>query len=251
MSLQCLQLPRITCGRRQKPYENHSLQAYRWTSSLFICLDVCFFVCFIVLFFSHSLQSLPSFFHFSFPPLFNSFFLFCQFLPWSSIWTQFISSLQVYPRTIQLQICDLSIKQITFTPTIPARKLQYLGYPKFYFWLPDGVQAVNRQCQIELKGTTPVTLNIKATCPQNTQISTGLRAIVPQRLNIHDPFWFEAHLPTVWVRIQNTRTIKKETKNFKAVTDVFSSCHERGTKKNSEYPWGIEPQTFGFRALML
>ena len=28
--------------------------------------------------------------------------------------------------------------------------------------------------------------------------------------------------------------------------DVFSSCHERGTKKNSEPPWGIEPQTFGF-----
>ena len=31
----------------------------------------------------------------------------------------------------------------------------------------------------------------------------------------------------------------------------FSSCHERGTKeKNSESPWGIAPQTFGFRAPM-
>ena len=27
--------------------------------------------------------------------------------------------------------------------------------------------------------------------------------------------------------------------------DVFLSCHERGTKTNSESPWGIEPQTFG------
>ena len=31
--------------------------------------------------------------------------------------------------------------------------------------------------------------------------------------------------------------------------DVYSSCHERGTKKR--VPRGIEPQTFGFRALML
>ena len=45
---------------------------------LFGCLFFCLFYC---PFFSHSLQSLPSFFHFSFPPLFNSFFLFCQFLP--------------------------------------------------------------------------------------------------------------------------------------------------------------------------
>ena len=34
--------------------------------------------------------------------------------------------------------------------------------------------------------------------------------------------------------------------------DVFSSCHERGTKeKNSESPCEIEPQTFEFRAPML
>ena len=31
----------------------------------------------------------------------------------------------------------------------------------------------------------------------------------------------------------------------------FSPCHELGTKKNSESPWVIEPQTFGFRARML
>ena len=31
----------------------------------------------------------------------------------------------------------------------------------------------------------------------------------------------------------------------------FSSCHERGKRKSSESPWGIEPQTFGFRAPML
>ena len=28
--------------------------------------------------------------------------------------------------------------------------------------------------------------------------------------------------------------------------DVFSFCNERGIKKNSDSPWGIEPQTFGF-----
>ena len=203
MSLQCLQLPRKTCGRRQKPYGNHSLQAYRWISSLFVCLfHGPFFP------FSPVPAFLLSFFIPSIIYLFFSFF--CPFLPWNLVWTQFVSYSQVYPRTtiLQLQSCDLSIQQITFTPTIPAREHEIFGYPKFYFWLPDEVQLVNQQqCEIELKGTTPVTLNIKATCPQNTQISTGLRAIVPQRSEIHDPFWLRANLPTVWVRIQNIRTI--------------------------------------------
>ena len=206
MSLQCLQLPRKTCGRRQKPYGNHSLQAYRWISSLFVCLFVLWSFFFLIL----SSLCLPPFI-FSFPPLFTFFFsFFCPFLPWNLVWTQFVSYSQVYPRTtiLQLQSCNLSIQQITFTPTIPAREDENFGYPKFYFWLPDEVQLVNQQqCEIELKGTTPVTLNIKATCPQNTQISSGLRAIVPQISHIHDKFWLNAHLPTVWVRIQNIRTI--------------------------------------------
>ena len=29
--------------------------------------------------------------------------------------------------------------------------------------------------------------------------------------------------------------------NFDLAKDVLSSCHERGTKKNSKSPWGIEP----------
>ena len=33
--------------------------------------------------------------------------------------------------------------------------------------------------------------------------------------------------------------------------DVFLSYHECGTKKNSEPPWGIKPQTFGFCTLIL
>ena len=31
----------------------------------------------------------------------------------------------------------------------------------------------------------------------------------------------------------------------------FWSCDERGTRKTSESPWGMEPQTFGFRSPML
>ena len=217
MFLQCLQHPRKTCGRPQKLCGNHSLQAYRWTNSLsvyLLCLFGFSFFCPIFLIFSS--PCLPPFI---FPSTIYLFPLFCQFLPWSLAWTQFVSYSQVYPRTtiLQLQSCDLSIQQITFTPTIPAREHEIFGYPKFYFWLPDEVQLVNQQqCEIEFRGTTPVTLNIKATCPQNTQIATGLRAIVPQISEIH-PYWFRAHLPTVWVRIQNIRTIKKETKNFKAV----------------------------------
>ena len=174
---------------------------------------VCLFVCLFYDPFFFSFSPVPAFLLSFFIPsiiylVFSSFF--CPFLPWNLVWTQFVSYSQVYPRTtiLQLQSCDLSIQQITFTPTIPAREHEIFGYPKFYFWLPDEVQLVNQQqCEIELKGTTPVTLNIKATCPQNTQISTGLRAIVPQRSEIHDPFWLRANLPTVWVRIQNIRTI--------------------------------------------
>ena len=49
------------------------------------------------------------------------------------------------------------------------------------------------------------------------------------------------------------RKCKKEKKcpitlqrKVNVAKDVFSSCHERGIKKNSGSPLGIEPQTFGF-----
>ena len=43
----------------------------------------------------------------------------------------------------------------------------------------------------------------------------------------------------------------KIVKLFFPEKDSFSSCHECGTKKNSESPYGVELQTIGFRAPMM
>ena len=60
------------------------------------------------------------------------------------------------------------------------------------------------KCEIELDGTKPITLKIKPSCPKNTQITEGLRAIVPQISKIHSSVWnIRTGLPTIWVCIQN------------------------------------------------
>ena len=67
------------------------------------------------------------------------------------------------------------------------------------------------KCEIELDGTKPITLKIKATCPKNTQITEGLRAIVPQISSVHSKIWNTRRtgLPTIWVGIQYLATKKK------------------------------------------
>ena len=72
------------------------------------------------------------------------------------------------------------------------------------FWLPKEIQLVNRdQCEIPLKGTTPIKLEIKATCPEFENGATaGLKVIVPHISNRHSR-WFwnnQPELPTIWVR---------------------------------------------------
>ena len=47
------------------------------------------------------------------------------------------------------------------------------------------------------------------------------------------PLYYKQNFP---ITLQRKVNVKK---------DVFSSCHDRGIKENSESPWGIEPQTFG------
>lgn len=72
------------------------------------------------------------------------------------------------------------------------------------FWLPKEIQLVNRnKCEIPLKGITPITLEIKATCPEFENGATeGLKVIVPHISNRHSR-WFwnnQAELPAIWVR---------------------------------------------------
>ena len=67
-------------------------------------------------------------------------------------------------------------------------------------------------------------------------------------LKWHDVSWQTLRLKCV---IQRFEDIKKLSMSIvckhssELEKDVFLSCHESGTRKNSESPWGIKPQTFG------
>jgi len=103
---------------------------------------------------------------------------------------------------LKIIICDSTVKTITITPTIPARK-NYRGWPKISFWLPKEIQLVNRDmCEVQLQGIKPITLDIKATCPEfETGATEGLKVIVPHISNRHSR-WFwnnQPDFPTAWV----------------------------------------------------
>lgn len=112
---------------------------------------------------------------------------------------------QVYPRatTLTFTTCSLSITTITITPTIPARQNSRSNWPMISFWLPKEIQLVDNedQCELELRGTTPILLRIKATCPA-AGATEGLKAIVPHISTLHSKFWHldKVGLPTIWVR---------------------------------------------------
>ena len=109
---------------------------------------------------------------------------------------------QVHPTSILTFItCGLSVTTITITPTIPARENKR-GWPTISFWLQAEVQLVNRdKCEIRLERIKPITLQIKATCPE-TGATEGLKAILPHISNKHSR-WFwnnQPDFPTMWVR---------------------------------------------------
>ena len=70
------------------------------------------------------------------------------------------------------------------------------------FWLPPEIQLVNEaKCEIELQGTKPITLQLKATCP-TTGVTEGVKAIIPHVSNYHSRYFWnpqEADLPAIWV----------------------------------------------------
>ena len=99
-------------------------------------------------------------------------------------------------------ICDSTVKTITITPTIPARYHGFREWPIISFWLPKEIQLVNRDmCEVQLQGIKPITLEIKATCPEfETGATEGLKVIVPHMSNRHSPFWNnQPDFPTAWV----------------------------------------------------
>ena len=71
--------------------------------------------------------------------------------------------------------------------------------------------------------------------------------------------WSVGELTVIlWVPISddvsNSRMLARVSQNvtnFNLEEVVFSSCHKHETKKTSESPWEIEPQSFRFCALML
>lgn len=158
------------------------------------------------------------------PKLLKCTFLTACFLP------------QVYPRatTFTLTTCSLSITNFTITPTIPARRDKNGIWPKISFWLPKEIQLVNNdeQCEIELRKTESVLLEIKTTCPA-TGVSEGLKAIVPHISGLHfNSVWTtDVGLPTIWVRRQKIKSFK----NCKSSTKLIGSlsglnCVTRTTK---------------------
>ena len=98
--------------------------------------------------------------------------------------------------------CGLSVETITITPTIPARK-NGREWPKICFWLPAEIQLLDRdECEIQLEGVKPITLRIKATCPE-IGATEGLKVIILQISYGHSS-WFwnnQPYFPTIWVRI--------------------------------------------------
>ena len=106
------------------------------------------------------------------------------------------------------------------------------------------------------------TLNFDQRQPNIFSRLTYKNDFIRNRLRKH-PFklhWdTQADISTVKTRFSIaiiTAVIFRKTTTFERgkviEKDVFSSCHERETKKNfPDSPWGIEPQTFGYRAQML
>ena len=93
--------------------------------------------------------------------------------------------------------------ELTLTPTIPVRVGTVTGGLLVRFYLPDGLWMVDKdKCYVELKGTTPVTVNIGATCT-TLWGRKKLKVITPKITNDPDTlsFWAYMGLPTVWVYI--------------------------------------------------
>lgn len=112
-----------------------------------------------------------------------------------------MDSFQVTPSTLIIEECKEPFHQeLTLTPTIPVRKNKRGTYLLVTFYLPDGLWLVNKEkCFVELKGTTPMTVKVGATC--TTLYGLKKTAVITPRIANNDDtdFWAKFGLPTVWV----------------------------------------------------
>lgn len=84
------------------------------------------------------------------------------------------------------------------------------------FWLPAEIQLVNRdKCEIQLEGIKPITLQLKATCPE-TGATEGLKVIIPDIFYRHSRcFWNnQPDFPTIWVRRRLGRVVFLKSVNL-------------------------------------
>ena len=83
---------------------------------------------------------------------------------------------------------------------IPVRKNAKGKYLHVTFYLPSGLWLLSKdKCSVELKGTTPVTVKVGATC--TTLYGLTKSAVITPKItnNLDSKFWTFTGLPTVWV----------------------------------------------------
>lgn len=141
--------------------------------------------------------------------------------PWSDIVTPvkpFFAGIKVTPSTLIISECEEPFYQeLTLTPMIPIRQNRHGAYLFVTFYLPDGLWLLNKyKCFVELKGTTPVTVKVGATCTTLYGLKKKV-VITPKITNGKDSvFWTFFGLPTVWVTVvQKAQAIHK----CRSVTD--------------------------------
>ena len=110
---------------------------------------------------------------------------------------------QVSPTTLLISECkDPLFHEITLTPTIPVRKNSLGNFLSVTFYLPEGLQLVNKEkCSVQLEGTKSVTVKVGATC--TTLYGLKKLSVITPKIITNDPFeskfWGFFGLPTIWV----------------------------------------------------
>lgn len=105
------------------------------------------------------------------------------------------------PRTLLISECkDPLFHEITLTPTIPVRKNSLGNFLSVTFYLPEGLQLVNKEkCSVQLEGTKSVTVKVGASCTTLYGLEK-LSVITPKITNsFGSEFWGVFGLPTIWV----------------------------------------------------
>ena len=77
---------------------------------------------------------------------------------------------------------------------------QRYKYLKISFWLPNGIELDNTDCEVEMKDLQPISVRVIARCTTTVQ-ATGIdKVIIPKVEDVHSAFWNrDFHLPSILV----------------------------------------------------